>query len=299
MLVAGSCFILPAFVMVLGLSWLYVEYEATPAVEGVLYGIQPVIIAIIVQAFVKLSGVALRTPLLWAVALVALVAYLLGVFELVLLAAGAVVVLAVRAARRGSGPGLAAAAFTLLPLAPVRASSPGDLVTLFLTFLKIGAILYGGGYVLLAFLRSDFVVRLGWLTEQQLIDGVAIGQVTPGPLFTTATFVGYVTNGWAGAVVATVAIFLPSFVFVGLLSRLVPWFRVHRWTADALDGINAAALALLAGVAWQLGQTAIVDPLTAAFAVIAGLLLWRTRWNSAWLILGGALAGLAHQVVTG
>jgi chromate transporter len=164
--------------------------------------------------------------------------------------------------------------------------------------LKIGAVLYGSGYVLLAFLRGDFVERLGWITEQQLIDAVSIGQVTPGPVFTTATFVGYVVAGPAGAFLATVAIFLPSFVFVGLLTRITDRLRASDWTSALLDGLNAAALALMAGVSYQLGLTAIVDPLTAAIALATLGLLWRTRLNNAWYIAGGALIGLAHTFLT-
>ena len=137
---------------------------------------------------------------------------------------------------------------------------PVSLTTLFLTFLKIGAVLYGSGYVLLAFLRNDFVERLGWLTDQQLLDAVAIGQMTPGPVFTTATFVGYLVAGVPGAVLATVGIFLPAFVFVALLHPLVPRLRRYPWTAAMLDGVNVAAMGLMAAVTWLLGRDAIVDP---------------------------------------
>jgi chromate transporter len=177
----------------------------------------------------------------------------------------------------------------MLQLEPV----PVSLTTLFLTFLKIGAVLYGSGYVLLAFLRNDFVERLGWLSDQQLLDAVAIGQMTPGPVFTTATFVGYLVAGVPGAVLATVGIFLPAFVFVALLHPLVPRLRRHPWTAAMLDGVNVAAMGLMAAVTWLLGREAIVDPLTAFIAIAAALLLIRFRVNSAWLVLAGAIVGLA------
>src|SRR5690606_37712225 len=174
----------------------------------------------------------------------------------------------------------------------------GQLLQLYLNLLKIGAVLYGSGYVLLAFLRGDFVERLGWITEVQLIDAVAIGQVTPGPVFTTATFVGYLVAGPVGAFVATLAIFTPSFVFVGLLTRITDRLRSTAWTSALLDGVNATALALMAGVSWQLARTAIIDPLTVAIAVVTLLLLWRTRLNNAWYIAAGALIGLAHTALT-
>lgn len=171
--------------------------------------------------------------------------------------------------------------------------SGGQLAQLFTTMLKIGAVLYGSGYVLLAFLRGDFVQRLGWVTEQQLIDAVSIGQVTPGPVFTTATFLGWIIAGPVGAFLATVAIFTPSFVFVGLLTKLTDKLRSWAWTSALLDGVNATALALMAGVSSQLARTAIVDPLTLAIAVATLALLWKTKLNNAWFILAGATIGLA------
>ena len=168
---------------------------------------------------------------------------------------------------------------------------------LFLLFLKIGSVLYGSGYVLLAFLRGDFVERLGWLTETQLLDAVSIGQVTPGPVFTTATFVGYQVAGFGGAVVATAGIFLPSFILVALLARFVHSIRDHEWSAGFLDGVNATALALMAGVTLQLGRVAVVDPLTVALAVAALVLQWRTKLNTAWYVGAAALIGLGRTLV--
>jgi chromate transporter len=163
---------------------------------------------------------------------------------------------------------------------------------LFLIFLKVGALLYGGGYVLLAFLRGDLVDNFGWLTDAQLTDAVAVGQMTPGPLFSTATFVGYVLGGLPGAGVATLGIFLPSFVFVAATGPLVRRARDSAWTAAFLDGVNVAAIGLMAGVTWQLGGDAIVDvPTAVLFTVALGALL-RFGLNSAWIVLAGAGAGL-------
>ncbi len=288
LLTAGVCFILPAALMVTGLAWAYVRYGSTPEVAGLLYGIVPAVIGIIAWSLVSLLRTAVKNAWLGVLAVAALAAYLLGVNELVVLASGALIATAAHLVRHP--PRIGPHAFALLALPPGGA----PLGQLFLTMLKIGSVLYGSGYVLLAFLRGDFVERLGWLTEQQLVDAISVGQVTPGPVFTTATFVGYLVAGPLGALVATVAIFTPSFLFVGLLTRITNRLRRSPWTSALLDGVNATALALMAGVSWQLGHTAIVDPLTAGIAVVTLLLLWRTRLNSAWYVGAGAVIGLAH-----
>lgn len=301
LLVAGVCFIVPAALMVTALAWGYVTFGDTPAVEGLLYGIVPAVIAIIGYALIGLLRTAIRSAWLGALAVAALVAYLLGVNELLVLAAGAVLAVAVRLVRRP--PRLRAHGFLAAPLTlgdgqPVFPDpTGGQLWQLFATLLKIGAVLYGSGYVLLAFLRGDFVDRLGWITEAQLLDAVSIGQVTPGPVFTTATFIGYVVAGPVGAFVATVAIFTPSFLFVGLLTRITGWLRSSPWTSVMLDGVNATALALMAGVSFQLARSALVDPLTVAITVVTLVLLWRTRLNNAWYIAGGAAIGLVRTVL--
>jgi len=298
--VAGICFIAPAAVLVCALAWAYVRYGRSPVGVGVLYGITPVVIAIIAHAVAKLAPTAVRGVGFGAVSVAALIAYLFGLNELVLLAAGGLVAVLVAWLRRPRTKG-GSPAVVLWPLwtAPMFApGSGGRLWPLFLTMLKIGSVLYGSGYVLFAFLRGDFVVRLGWLTDQQLLDAVAIGQLTPGPLFTSATFVGYLVAGPWGAIVATVAIFAPAFVFAALLGRIVGWLRGRWWTSAALDGVNATALALMLGVAVQLGLIALTDPLTIGLAIAAALALWRFRLNSAWLILAGAVVGLAHALLT-
>lgn len=295
LLAAGVCFILPAALMVTALAWAYLRFGDRPEVEGLLYGIVPVVIAIIAFALFGLVRTVIRNVWLGLLAVVALAAYLLGVNELVILAAGAALAVAAHVAGKARP-----SARAMLPLLTAGGQplftdpTAGQLAQLFLTMLKIGAVLYGSGYVLLAFLRGDFVERLGWITEQQLLDAVSIGQVTPGPVFTTATFVGYLVAGPLGAFLATVAIFAPSFIFVGLLTRLADWLRSAGWSAALLDGVNAAALALMAGVSGQLAVTAIVDPITAAIAVVTLILLWRTRLNSAWYVAAGALIGLGH-----
>ena len=302
LLVAGTLFILPAATIVLALGWAYVRFGTTPAGESLLYGIKPVVIAIVAQALWGLGRTALKGPLLLALGTAAAALYLAGFNELVILFGSALLVLGARAAQQMSPGQLGAALATPaggLPLAVLSvpllqlAQVPVSLMTLFLTFLKIGAVLYGSGYVLLAFLRNDFVERLGWLTDQQLLDAVAIGQMTPGPVFTTATFVGYLVAGVPGAVLATVGIFLPAFIFVALLHPLVPRLRRYPWTAAMLDGVNVAAVGLMAAVTWLLARDALVDPLTAAVAGAAAFLLIRFRVNSAWLVAAGAMVGLA------
>lgn len=173
---------------------------------------------------------------------------------------------------------------------------PFSLTRLFLTFLKIGSVLFGSGYVLLAFLRSDFVVRLHWLSEQQLLDSVAVGQVTPGPVFTTATFIGYLLGGVPGAAVATVAIFLPGFLLVAASGRFIPRIRSSAIAGAMLDGVIVGSLALIGIVTWQLGRAALVDPLTYAIAIVSVVLLLWKRVNAVWLIAAAAIAGMLHGV---
>jgi chromate transporter len=303
LLLGGTCFIVPAVLIVLTLAWLYVRYGATPAATSALYGVIPVIIAVVVQAMWALGGAAVKGLLPAGLGVIVLVLSLVGVNELALLFGAGAVLMLVRLARRPAvAAALVAAGIGLPGVALGQGAVAGagvTLGTLFLTFLKIGATLYGSGYVLLAFLRNDFVHRLGWLSDRQLLDAIAVGQVTPGPVFTTATFVGYVLAGWTGAVLATVAIFLPSFVFVALSHPLLPRIRGSRGAGAFLDGVNVAALGLMAAVTWQLARNAITDWFTTALAVAAGVLLICGRVNSVWLIIGGAAAGLAYRLLAG
>ena len=300
LLVGGICFIGPAVVIVLALAWLYVRYGTTPAVTSALYGITPVIIAIVAHAMWGLGRTAVKGPVSVLVGLGALVLALAGVNVLLLLVAGGVVVMLLQA-RAPRAVGLVAALTTLGGAGAASGQTaaggvPVTLGTLFLTFLKIGAVLYGSGYVLLAFLRDDLVERLGWLTDRQLLDAIAVGQFTPGPVFTTATFIGYVLAGSVGALLATVAIFLPSFVFVAASRPLLPRLRRSRWAGAFLDGVNVAAVALMAAVTWQLARAAIVDGFTVALLILSGAALLAARVNSAWLIVGGAAAGLGYRL---
>jgi chromate transporter len=294
----GACFILPAVLLVMALSWAYVGYGTTPIAGAILYGILPVVIAIVVFALWGLGRRAVKNRWLGIIGVLAMSVYLLGVNVLVVLLSAGLVVMAVANRSKIKAAGVKG---LLLPLAGLAAGAaapvPFSLGLLFLTFLKIGAVLYGGGYVLLAFLRADLVVRLGWLTDRQLIDAVAIGQVTPGPVFTTATFIGYLLGGIPGAILATVAIFLPSFFFVAISSRFIPKLRGSSWAAAFLDGVNVASLGLMAGVTFQLSLTAIQDPLTVLLALISLGLLLRWKPNSTWLILGGAIVGWLHTLV--
>ncbi len=290
-LVAGGLgFILPAMCMVLGLSWLYVRFGSLPQTAWLMYGIQPIVIAIIAQALWTLGTKAIKTPLAALVGLAVLVLYFLRINEILLLLGGATLVALIQNWRRLRAP----SASLLLPLAGLPLSQvpvPFSLSLLFLTFLKIGSVLYGGGYVLLAFLRSDFVLRLGWLTDQQLLDAIAIGQLTPGPLFTSATFIGYLLGGTSGALLATLGIFLPSFIFVAISNPLIPKIRNSPWAGSLLDGVNASSLGLMAAVTIQLASVSLTDLRTALMAIIALVLLLRFKLNPTWLIAGGALAG--------
>lgn len=304
-LVAGGvCFIVPAMVSVLAFAWAYVRYGARAEVAWLLYGIKPVIIAVVLQAVWSLGRAAVKGPAAAVVGVVVLALYLWGVNEIALLFGGGLLLLLIReGGRRWTAGAVPVAALALgapsFAVAQAAAGATASLATLFLTFLKIGSVLYGSGYVLLAFLRNDFVVRLGWLTDRQLIDAVAVGQFTPGPVFTTATFVGYVVASWPGALLATLAIFLPSFVFVALSHPLIPKIRGRRVTAAVLDGVNVAALGLMLAVTWELGRAAVIDAMTAALAVAALALLVRYRVNSAWLVLGGGAIGIGYRLLVG
>jgi chromate transporter len=298
---AGVCFVAPAFAIVLGLAVLYDRYGTTPVATDLLYGVTPVVIAIIAHALVLLGRTAVKRVGLAIIGLAALAGYLAGLHPLLLLGLGAVVWLTVTAGRRlatrfGSTSVLVAPALAgpwLLPAsAAAAASSSISLTTVFWTFLKLGSVVFGSGYVLLAFLHDDLVEGLRVINDRQLVDAVAIGQVTPGPVFTTATFIGYLIAGTSGAIVATIGMFAPSFVFVPLIDRLLAAIGRWAWVRTALDGINVVAVALMAGVSAQLARTALVDTLTIALAVGTLGVLLRWRPNPTWLIAAGATVGL-------
>jgi chromate transporter len=289
LVVAGVCFIAPAVLIVSVLAWLYVRFGSVPKSLAVLDGIKPVVLAIVAQAAWRLGRTVLKSWFLGVLAVAAAAASLLGVHELAILGGAGLAVVLTRVR--------APTAAMLLPVgaAGTATTMAVGLLPIFLVFLKIGSVLFGSGYVLLAFLRSDLVERYHWLTNAQLLDAVAIGQVTPGPVFTTATFVGWILQGPMGALVATVGIFLPAFVFVALSGPLVPRIRRSRLAGAALDGVNVASLALVAVVTWELGRSAITSWWSVGLAAISLVILLTTKLNSFWLIVLGALAGwLAH-----
>jgi chromate transporter len=290
LIVGGLGFILPATCIVLTLYWLYVKFGTTPQVGWLLYGIKPVVVAIIVQALWTLGSKALKNKVLVIVGIIVIALYFLGVNEILLLFAGGLVIMVISNIQRLRNMNtITLLPFVVMALSP--AAIPFSLPLLFLTFLKIGSVLYGSGYVLLAFLRADLVLRLGWLTDQQLLDAVAVGQVTPGPLFTAATFIGYLLGGTPGALLATLGIFLPSFIFVAISNPLIPKIRNSTWASSLLDGVNASALGLMAAVTFQLATSSLTDFYTVIIAMISMLVLLRYKINSTWLIAGGAIAG--------
>lgn len=309
LVVAGVCFIGPAMLIVLALAWAYVMYGALPQIGWLFYGIQPVVVAIIAQAIYKLGRTVFRGPVAVSLSLVVLIGYFLGINVLLLLFGGAALygVLRLLISRLRSGPSVSSIAFPLLladlntSLGPllsrlrsggIAAAAPVGLGLVFLTFLKLGSVVYGSGYTLLAFLRVDLVQQLHWLTDKQLLDAVSVGQFTPGPVFTTATFIGYLIGGWKAALLATLAMFLPSFVLIALIHPIASRLRQARWTSTLLDGVNAAALALMTGVLVQLGQQALRDVFTWMIAALAFAILLRFQRSSVWLILAGALIGM-------
>jgi chromate transporter len=295
LVLGGVCFILPAAVMVTVLAWAYVRFGSLPQIAGVLYGIKPVIIAVIAQALWGLGPKAIKKSLwLGVLGVLACGASACNVDALmVLVGAGLASVMQRRLARTdGTARVVLLGSFAS---AGATVAVPVSLLALFLSFLRIGALVFGSGYVLLAFLRADLVDRLHWLTEQQLLDAVAIGQVTPGPVFTTATFIGYVLGGVWGALLATVRIFLPGFLLVAMSRPLVARVRRSQIASAFLDGVNVAALALMAVVTVQLGRAALVDWTTVAVAAVSTGLLVRFQVNTTWLVIGGAIVGMVTQ----
>ena len=308
LLIAGVCFILPAMAMVAAIAWAYLRFGSLPQFTGLLYGIKPVVIAVILQALWGLGRKAIKTKFLAAIAAVAAAASYYGVDPLTLILLGGAVAGLQRGRTQERGNRLKPILVMLIAAGGILAFSyfaarlgesekvEVGLQPLFLYFLKIGSVLYGSGYVLLAFLQADLVTRWHWLTPAQLLDATAVGQVTPGPLFTTATFIGYLVGRLPGALVATVGIFLPSSVFIALSGPLIPRLRRSPMAGAFLDGVTVASLALMAVVTWQLGCAAIFDVTTALLAAVAAILLVRFRVNSAWLVLGGAAIGIGVRL---
>ncbi|HXP78422.1 MAG TPA: chromate efflux transporter [Verrucomicrobiae bacterium] len=316
LVVGGVCFISPAAILVGIIARAYVRFGHLPAVAALLYGVKPVVIAVILQALWGLGRTAVKN---WVLAIAGALGVALSFAQvnvlLILFGTGAILAgihalsrtsagnpktaggLALISAWRGMRTGLARI-FPWAGATGVAAVIPG-MWPLFLVFLRIGSIVFGSGYVLLAFLRADLVVHRAWVTDAQLVDAVAIGQVTPGPVFTTATFLGYLLRGPVGAVVATVGIFLPAFILVAVSGPLIPLLRRSKTAGAFLDGVNVASLALMAAVSYELGRSALVDWVTAGLAILSAVMLLRFRINSAWLVLGGAIAGIAARMIRG
>jgi chromate transporter len=298
---SGLLFIIPGVLVTLVLAWVYVTYGSLPQIGWVLYGVKPIVIAIVVQALWDLGRKAVKNALTAIVGIAVIVFYFLGFNEIALLFAGAGVVLLFSSWRHFIKNDFSALILIPILKAPVVIFSAIKVqfsqTTLFLTFLKIGSVLYGSGYVLVAFFSSEFVQRLGWLTHQQLLDAVAVGQITPGPIASSATFIGYLMGGWPSALLATLAFFLPSFVFVALISRIVPYLRKKWWSGAFLDGVNITSLGLMAAVTWTLGRAGIIDWFTIALTIVAQFLVFKFKINSTWLILGGALLGVVYKLL--
>jgi len=306
--VAGFCFILPATLMVWAIAAVYVEYQALPQLTGLLYGIKPVIVAIVIQALWKLGKSALKDgPTIVAGGAVILSSFLNINEILLLLGAGLSVMLVKNRSRIRANfalllpiSGWSASSLPILRTVSQLPSTPASANSLnvFLFFLKIGSVLYGSGYVLLAFLQRDLVERSHWLTSQQLLDAVAVGQITPGPVFTTATFIGYLLAGNGGAIAATLGIFLPAFVFVALVNPFATQLRQSAWASGFLDGVNAASLGLMAVVTWQLGQSALFNGFTVVLVLLSLVAIFRFKVNSARLVLAGGIVGLLAQALS-
>ncbi|MFM7602541.1 MAG: chromate transporter [Pseudanabaena sp.] len=297
-IVAGASFIIPAMLLVWGLAIVYVQYQTIPTVGWLLYGVKPVIIAIVTQALWKLGKSGLKNAATWSAGILVLALYFLRVNEIALIIGAGIAVSLVHNLnflKNSKSLSIVLFPFSFFPL-PLSAAAteitPKPWTAVFLSFLKIGSVLYGSGYVLLAFVQQEFVDRNHWLTSQQLLDAVAIGQFTPGPVLTTATFIGYLLAGNLGAIAATIGIFLPAFILVPAVNPFASKLRKSPWTAGFLDGVNAASIGLMAAVAWELGRGTLIDIWTIAVAIASlTILLKFPKVNSAWLILAGGAIG--------
>jgi len=294
LLIAGAAFILPSALMMAGLAWVYVRYGTLPQIAALLWGVKPVIVALVAQAVWSLAKASLKSRELMVIAAIVLGLAAMHVSTLALLIGTGVAWVVANRFGRNSGATVAGAVAGA-GSGTVAATTAG----VFVYFLKIGALLFGSGYVLLAVLREDLVTRLRWLTESQLLDAVAVSQATPGPFFAVATFVGYQLSGWRGAAVATVGMFVPAFTYVALTAKVLPQLRKSPTASVFLDGMNAAAVALMAFVGLQFAREVVLTPLAFVLAAVTAILLFRYRVNSAWLVLGGALTGLAMRLVGG
>ena len=276
LLIAGLSFILPAVAIVLVFAFIYVNYGSIPMVVGLFDGVKPVILAIVLQVLFRLSKRMISSFEKTLIFIAVLVLSFFGLSEIPLILIGSATYLLIKK----------------LSKKKLYMIEPLSWLMIFFVFLKIGAVLYGSGYVLLSFLETEFVLRYGAISSQTLLDAVAVGQFTPGPVFTTATFIGYTIAGFSGAIAATVGIFLPSFLLVGLV---FPWFeklRKNPTLSILLDGVNAASIALMASVTIKLGMATLLGWQTFLIFIISVFLLIKIKINSSWLILAGALIGI-------
>ena len=295
LLIAGLCFIIPAVLITTGFAWAYVTFGTLPQVVPFLFGIKPALIAIILAAVWRLGRSAAKNVELWGLGFAVALASLFGWNEIVVLLIGGVIGML----WLGRAASVALFAWMSAPATGAAAAAGGgsataatvSLVTLGLFFLKVGAVLYGSGYVLVAFLEGGLVRDYGWLSEAQLLDAIAIGQFTPGPVLSTATFIGYILGGLPGAVVATAGIFLPSFIFVAALGLVLPRLRRSRWMAAFLDAVNMSSVALMAAVTVKLSVSTLTSwpAWVIALAAAGAGLHWKV--NATWLVLGGAVVG--------
>jgi chromate transporter len=296
LLIAGCAFILPSAFLVGTLAWIYQRYGSAPQIEALLFGVKPVVVALIVQAVWSLGRVALKSIELGVLGAVVLGLAAWHVSAIALLIGAGVAWIVTE--RFGGKQSIRMSAGGILAQGAASAGgvSLPTVAGVFFYFLKVGAVLFGSGYVLLALLRSDLVEHLHWLTESQLLDAIAVSQGTPGPFFTVATFIGYVIAGWRGAVVGTLGMFLPAFAFVAITSKYLPRLRKSPIAVAFLDGVNAAAVALMAFVGWQFARETVLSVSSILICVVAGVLLLRFKVNSAWLILGGAVTGIVLRL---
>jgi len=294
LIVAGACFILPAATLVTGLAWAYMKFGALPQVAGLLFGIKPVVVALVAQAVWNLGKTALRHVALAALAVSVILLAMVGVHAVWLLIGAGLLWMILREGKRLASNRAALGAWFGLGTSAMGGAL--GVLPIFFYFLKIGAVLIGSGYVLLPILRGDLVLKLHWLTDAQLLDAVAVSQATPGPFFTVATFIGFILAGWKGAALATLGMFLPAFVYVGVTSGFLPKLRKSPLAGAFLDGVNAAAVALMAFVGWQFGRAALVNIPAVILAALSVVLVFRYKVNSTWLVLGGAAAGIVLRV---
>ncbi|MGA3178219.1 MAG: chromate efflux transporter [Candidatus Acidiferrum sp.] len=290
LITAGACFILPAAVLVVALAWAYLRFGAVPQMGGLLFGIKPVVVALMAQAIWNLGRTALKSAALAILTICVVALAARGIHALLLLIGAGILWMII-----GAGRSLARTRAAIVGMIGTGAAgSVGAIgaVPVFLYFLKIGAVLFGSGYVLLAVLRADLVAKLHWLSDAQLLDAIAVSQATPGPFFTVATFIGYLLAGWRGAALATLGMFLPAFVYVGATAGFLPKLRQSPVASAFLDGVNAAAVALMAFVGWQFARASLVNAPAVILAVVSAVLVFRYKVNSAWLVLGGAIAGI-------